>query len=67
MQEEDSGIVSDLIEATDFGTPHIDMIGDEALSRSLRRLIEETRSGVSEFSGFQNHVAPAPATREDRR
>ena len=67
MQEEDSGLVSDLIEATDFGTPNVDMIDDEALSRSLRRLIAETRSGSSEFSGFQNHVANMPASRGDDR
>ncbi|MEU8238106.1 hypothetical protein AB0C07_07675 [Actinoplanes missouriensis] len=59
MQEEDSGLVSDLIEAGDFGALHIDLIGDEALSKSLRRLIAETRSGFSEFSGFQNYLAPA--------
>ncbi|MEU4561834.1 hypothetical protein AB0F72_25910 [Actinoplanes sp. NPDC023936] len=63
MQEEDSGLVSDLIEAADFGAPHVDMIGDEALSKSLRRLIAETRSGFSEFSGFQNHIAPPRPSR----
>jgi hypothetical protein len=67
MREEDSGLVSDLIEAADFGTSQDDMIGDEALSRSLRRLIAETRSGFSEFSGFQNHVAEVSSAREDDR
>jgi hypothetical protein len=65
MHEEDNGLVSDLIQVADLGSSHVDMIDDEALSRSLRRLIAETRSGASEFSGFQNYL-PGVRTPSDQ-
>jgi hypothetical protein len=58
MQDERSEFVSDLLDVSDLRSG-IDSLGDHEVMASLARLIRETRSGQSEYSGFQNYL-PVP-------
>jgi hypothetical protein len=59
MREEDGEFVSDLIDVSDVGAAGVDLLSEAVLIKSLRRLIRETRVGLSEFSGFQNYLPRA--------
>ena len=62
MHEDNGEFVSELFDVADLEKRDIDRLSDRALMGSLQRLIDETRSGLSEFSGFQNYLQPAAST-----
>ncbi|GAA1635573.1 hypothetical protein [Actinoplanes couchii] len=54
-------LISDLIDVSGSDGV-IDLVDRTALQDSLRRLIAETRSGNSEYSGFQNFIPGVPTS-----
>lgn len=54
---EGSEFVSDLFDLTEAGLPGVDPLTAADLRNALSRLISETRSGLVEYTGFQNAMS----------
>ncbi|GAB3139406.1 hypothetical protein GCM10027290_08540 [Micromonospora sonneratiae] len=56
VDHDETGFVSELIDASGMGTEELDAVPRTALLRSLRRLIAETRAPAEDYASWQNYV-----------
>ncbi|GAB2960380.1 hypothetical protein GCM10027280_56500 [Micromonospora polyrhachis] len=56
VEQDETRFVSELIDASGMGTEELDAVPRNALLRSLRRLIAESRTPAEDYASWQNYV-----------